>query len=118
MINHDLSDAELVELIADYLQMELAQAVPLGARLKFSYPDGSAVLIDGTKTPCKVLMEDGDADCVVALSMDTHLAMLRFQLDQNEAFRKGALKISGNISIALRLAPRVAKRLRLPDEEA
>lgn len=112
----NLSDAELIQAVVTYLQDELAHAKPIGARLKFSYLEGGSVLIDGTVSPCVVSSDDGEADCVVTLSLSTHTAMLRFQLDQGVAFRRGDLMISGDMATALRLAPLMSKRFRLPGE--
>jgi putative sterol carrier protein len=116
MTKEVLSNDDLIKAITLYLRHELMEAPPIGARLKFAYVEGGSVLIDGSQTPSEVTAEDGQADCVVTLSLATHIAMLRFQLDQGEAFRRGELTISGDISVALRLAPRVSTRFRLPDE--
>lgn len=118
MENQNLSDAELIEAIVAYLQSELENAAPIGARLKFSYSQGGAVLIDGTGSPVVVSSADGEADCVVELSLATHSAMLQFQLDQGVAFRRGDLKISGDMATALRLAPLMSQRFHPPGEVA
>jgi len=118
MENQSLTDAEYIEAIVVYLQGELENSAPIGARLKFSYTQGGAVLIDGTTSPVVVSSTDGEADCVVALSLATHLAMLQFQLDQGVAFRRGDLKVSGDMATALRLAPLMSQRFHPPGEVA
>ena len=117
MKNQTVSNAALVEAIADYLREELADGDGIGATLKFSYLEGGVVLIDGKVQPRTVSTDDLPADCTVTLSLDTHVAMLRFLLDRAVAFRQGQMTIAGDIAVALRLAPLVSKPFHPPGEE-
>ncbi len=107
---------DLLALLVVYLQDELGDAPPIKAVLKFDYSDGKCVVIDGSGGANQVSSNDAAADCVVSLSLGTHLQMMRFELDQTSAFREGHMSIKGNIAVALRLAPLVSKPFRLPGE--
>lgn len=112
------SHSELVAALTDFLSRELKEAQPIGARLKFAYPEGGAILIDGSGKTNSVLAEDGAADCTVTLTAAVHAAMLRFELSQSDAFRKGKMRVHGELAVALRLAPLLAHPFRLPGEAA
>ncbi len=105
---------ELLKAVAAYLGEELASASPLGATLKFAYTEGGCIAIDGTGPQVRVVAEDVPADCTITLSLDTHIEMLRFELDQGHAFQQGKMRISGDIGAALRLAPRISKPFQPP----
>ncbi len=110
-------DAALVGAVAGYLRRELAGGESIGAVLKFSYLEGGTVLIDGQAPACSVSTEDLEADCTVTLSLATHVTMLGFLLDQAVAFRQGQMTISGDISVALRLAPLLSQPFHPTDKE-
>ncbi len=118
MTNEDLTPEQLLSALGAYLEDEIAGSAPIGAVLKFEYPDCGCLVIDGTGAANRVSLEDEDADCVVSLTLGTHAKMLRFELDQTTAFREGRMRIQGNIAVALRLAPLVSNAFRFPGEES
>ncbi len=118
MTFEDLSPQQLLSALATYLEKEVSGASPIGAILKFEYPDGGWLVIDGTGSTNRISQKDEDADCVVSLPLETHAQMLRFELDQTTAFREGRMRIKGNIAVALRLAPLISKAFRIPGEDA
>lgn len=118
MTFEDLSPQQLLSALATYLEKEVSGASPIGAILKFEYPDGGCLVIDGTGSTNRISQNDEDADCVVSLPLETHAQMLRFELDQTTAFREGRMRIKGNIAVALRLAPLISKAFRIPEEDA
>jgi hypothetical protein len=103
--------AKAVAEIAALLSAALTGEVSLGAKLKFVYPDAGLVMIDGTKTPNEVHRRDEAADCTVQIDPVLHLKMLRMEADQGLAFRQGKMRISGDVSVAVRLGPLVLKKI-------
>jgi putative sterol carrier protein len=75
----------------------------LGTTLKFDCGSEGVVLIDGTAMPNVVSNDDGEAACTIALSMDTLGRLLLRELDPTTAFMMGKLKVSGDMSVAMRL---------------
>jgi len=118
MTFEDLSPQELLSALATYLEKEVSGASPIGAVLKFEYPDCGCLVLDGAGGTNKVSLTDQEADCVVSVPLETHAQMLRFELDQTTAFREGRMRIKGNIAVALRLAPLVSTAFRVPGEDA
>ncbi|WOF75075.1 SCP2 sterol-binding domain-containing protein [Parvibaculaceae bacterium PLY_AMNH_Bact1] len=118
MTFEDLSPQQLLSALAAYLEDEISGATPIGAVLKFEYPDGGCLVIDGTGNANRISLENEEADCVVSLPLETHAQMLRFELDQTTAFREGRMRIKGNIAVAIKLGPLVSTAFRVPGEGA
>lgn len=93
-----------LESLGAELSKAVASARPVGARIRFVYPDFGALVVDGAGNSNKVESDDGqDVDCTVTISAGDHLAMLRRELDQARAFREGRMLITGDVAIAYRL---------------
>lgn len=92
-----------VAAITSLLQEKLPADRALGARLKFVYPDTGLVFIDGRKLPHVVHNRDEAADCTVVIDPELHLKLLHREADQGQAFRRGQMRISGDVAIAVRL---------------
>ena len=75
----------------------------LNASLKFDCGDDGTVYIDGKSTPNSVSNDNGDADCTVGITLENLTAMLEGDLDPATGFMMGKLKVSGDMSVALRL---------------
>ncbi|MCE7998625.1 MAG: SCP2 sterol-binding domain-containing protein [Rhodobiaceae bacterium] len=118
MTIEELSPQDLLSALATYLEKEISGATPIGAVLKFEYPEGGCLVIDGTESGNRISQNNEDADCVVSLPLATHAEMLRFELDQTSAFREGRMRIQGNIAVALKLGPLISHAFRFPGEEA
>ncbi|MEQ9517933.1 MAG: SCP2 sterol-binding domain-containing protein [Parvibaculum sp.] len=118
MNQKQISHSDLVLALTAFLVRELGNARPIGARLKFVYLEGGTISIDGSGDINKVTSEDIAADCTVTLASAVHASMLRFELNQSEAFRMGKMRVQGELGVALRLAPLLAHPFRLPGEAA
>lgn len=101
----------LVQEITAFLQAHIHEDDNLGRRLKFDYGDAGVVYIDGSQRPNVVHNRPEPADCTVYLAPDVHWRMLHLELDQSEAFRRGQMRISGDVGAALRLRPILQKNL-------
>ena len=100
---------KLVFEITEFLKSSLAPDVTIGARLKFIYPGVGVVMVDGSKVPNVISNRDEDADCVVEIDPMVHLKLLHLEMDQGLAFRQGLMRISGDVAVAVRLGPLLAR---------
>ena len=79
----------------------------LDATLKFDCGDDGCIFIDGKSTPNAVSNatsnDSREADCTVAITLDNLNAMLSGELDPVTGFMGGKLKVSGDMSIAMKL---------------
>jgi putative sterol carrier protein len=81
----------------------------LGKTLKFDFGDNGKIYIDGVATPNTVSNDDKPADCTLQLGWDDFLNMSQGKLDPTMAFMQGKLKVLGDMSIAMKLQPILAK---------
>lgn len=75
----------------------------LAATLKFDMGADGVIVIDGKSTPNTVTNDNTDTDCTVGITMDNLQAMLDGDLDPATGFMAGKLKVTGDMSVAMRL---------------
>ena len=75
----------------------------LDATLKFDMGADGVVVIDGKSTPNSVSNDNVDTDCTVGISMENLQAMLDGDLEPATGFMAGKLKVSGDMSVAMKL---------------
>ena len=75
----------------------------LAATLKFDCGADGLIYIDGISTPNTVSNSDAPSDCTVGITLDNLAAMLAGDLDPVTGFMAGKLKVSGDMSVAMRL---------------
>lgn len=75
----------------------------LGSSVKFDFGDEGVIHIDATTSPNEVSNDDKDADCTITMSMDDFMKMAGGDLDPTTAFMMGKLKVSGDMSVAMKL---------------
>ncbi|MFZ6747572.1 SCP2 sterol-binding domain-containing protein [Undibacterium sp. Ren11W] len=75
----------------------------LNATLKFDCGSDGVVFIDALSTPNIVSNENLDAGCTVAMLLEDLSAMLNGELTPVNGFMAGKLKVSGDMSVAMRL---------------
>jgi putative sterol carrier protein len=85
------------------LRSQVGDDCGLGTTLKFDCGADGVVLIDATAVPNVVSNDDREAACTVALSLATLGDMLEGELDPSVAFMTGRFKVSGDMSVALKL---------------
>jgi putative sterol carrier protein len=82
----------------------------LGGTLKFDFGEPGSVLIDGKSTPNTVSDGEGKtADCTISVSLETFEKMVRGELDGTSAFMQGKLRVAGDMGLAMKLGPILAK---------
>jgi putative sterol carrier protein len=75
----------------------------LAATLKFDCGTDGVIVIDGKSTPNTVSNTNTDVDCTVGITLDNLNAMLNGDLEPATGFMAGKLKVSGDMSVAMRL---------------
>ncbi len=75
----------------------------LGASVKFDCGADGVIRVDGASTPNSVSNDNVDADCTVGITLENLAAMLTGDLDPTTGFMAGKLKVSGDMSVAMRL---------------
>lgn len=75
----------------------------LAATLKFDCGTDGVIVIDGKSTPNTVSNDNTDVDCTVGITLDNLNAMLSGDLEPATGFMAGKLKVSGDMSVAMRL---------------
>ena len=93
-----------IQTATDQLRAKVGNDCGLGAVLKFDCGADGAVVVDATKVP-NVLSNDAAtaADCSVAIGIATLGDLLSGELEPTTGFMMGKFKVSGDMSVALKL---------------
>ena len=75
----------------------------IAAILKFDCGADGVVVIDGRAVPNTVSNEDRETDCTVAITLDNLAALLTGELEPATGFMMGKFKVSGDMSVAMKL---------------
>ena len=75
----------------------------LAATLKFDCGTDGVIWIDGASTPNSVCNDNKDADCTVGITLENLGALITGDLEPTTGFMAGKLKVSGDMSVAMRL---------------
>ena len=75
----------------------------MGQQLNLTLKGLVAFFLDGKSNPNTVSDEDKDADCTLSMSLETFEQMRSGEVDGTSAFMQGKLKVSGDMSIAMKL---------------
>lgn len=75
----------------------------LNAILKFDCGDDGVVTIDGKSVPNSVSNANTEADCTIGMSLADLSALIEGSLEPTTAFMTGRMKVTGDMSVALRL---------------
>ena len=75
----------------------------LAATLKFDCGADGVIWIDGVSTPNSVSNDNKDADCTVGITLENLGALITGDLEPTTGFMAGKLKVSGDMSVAMRL---------------
>jgi putative sterol carrier protein len=82
----------------------------LGGTLKFDFGTDGSVLIDGKATPNTVTDGEGKgADCTISVSLSDFEKMAKGELDGTSAFMQGKLRVAGDMGLAMKVGPILAK---------
>jgi len=89
--------------ITETLRAKVGDNCGLGAVLKFDCGADGVVVIDGKSAPNTVDNVDRETDCTVAIAMDALGELLSGELEPTTGFMMGKFKVSGDMSVALKL---------------
>ncbi|HJW41945.1 MAG TPA: SCP2 sterol-binding domain-containing protein [Rhizomicrobium sp.] len=102
--------SEAVQQIIAQMSGTLGENSGLGGILKFDFGAEGSVLIDGKSVPNSVSDGAGkSADTTLSLSLDDFMKMSRQELDPTSAFMQGKLRVAGDMGLAMKLGPVLAK---------
>jgi putative sterol carrier protein len=87
--------------ITERLRGALSGQPGLERTLKLDLRGEGVVFIDGAQ----VSNEDRPADCTVSVSKDDLVALAQGSLDPMNALMRGRMRVSGDMSVAMRLQP-------------
>jgi putative sterol carrier protein len=87
----------------EHLRAKVGEQSGLNAILKFDCGADGVAVIDGRATPNTVGNSDRESDCTVALPLATLVDLLTGELDPTNGFMMGRFKVSGDMSVAMKL---------------
>lgn len=93
-----------IEDVKDGIELRAQKVAPLGKSLKFDF-GGEIIYLDGTGERNTVNTEDKDADCTIKMTPENLLRLIKGKLNPMTAVMTGKIKISGDMSVAMKLQP-------------
>ncbi len=92
-----------LEACTEAIRTKVGTDSGLAATLKFDCGADGVVYIDGKSTPNQVSNNDAEAECTVGITLENLNAMLDGDLEPATGFMMGKLKVTGDMSVAMRL---------------
>ena len=92
-----------MQACTEALRAKVGAASGLNATLKFDCGTDGVAYIDGKSVPNTVSNEDMEADCTVAISLENLAALMSGELEPATGFMMGKFKVSGDMSVAMKL---------------
>ncbi|MBK7059001.1 MAG: SCP2 sterol-binding domain-containing protein [Rubrivivax sp.] len=92
-----------MQACTDTLRTKVGESSGLNASLKFDCGVDGVAYIDGKSVPNSVHNQDLDADCTIAITLDNLSALLSGDLEPATGFMMGKFKVSGDMSVAMKL---------------
>jgi len=92
-----------LESITQSIRTKMGDDSGLEATLKFDCGADGVIVLDGASSPNTVSNTDSETDCTVTVSLENLQAMMDGQLNSVTGFMSGKLKVSGDMSVAMKL---------------
>jgi putative sterol carrier protein len=92
-----------MQACTEALRAKVGESSGLNATLKFDCGEDGVVVIDGKSVPNRVHNDKVEADCTIAITTENLAALLGGELDPTTGFMMGRFKVSGDMSVALKL---------------
>ena len=89
--------------ITDAMRQKMGDDSGLNAILKFDCGEDGVVVLDGRSSPNRVLNDNIGADCTIKISRANLVALMTGQMDPTMGFMTGKFKVSGDMTVALKL---------------
>jgi putative sterol carrier protein len=102
--------SDQVKQIISQMSSAIGANSGLGGTLKFDFGEPGSVYVDGKSSPNTVVDGDGkSADCTISVSLETFEKMVKGELGGTSAFMQGKLRVAGDMGLAMKLGPILAK---------
>jgi putative sterol carrier protein len=92
-----------MQSITAALRAKVGESSGLGATLKFDCGADGVVVLDGKSVPNTVDNADRETDCTIAITRENLAALMSGELEPATGFMMGKFKVSGDMSVALKL---------------
>jgi len=92
-----------LEQLTTGMRKRVATRSGLEGTVKYDFGADGVIFIDNSTTPFSISNESRDADCVISMSLEDYVAIVRGELDDNLAFVMGRLRVTGNMAVAMSL---------------
>ena len=92
-----------IPAITAALRAKVGESSGLGATLKFDCGADGVVVLDGKSVPNSVDNADRETDCTIAITRENLAALMSGELEPTTGFMMGKFKVSGDVSVALKL---------------
>ena len=92
-----------MQACTEALRAKVGESSGLNATLKFDCGADGVAYLDGRSVPNAVHNQNLDADCTIAISLANLAALLNGELEPATGFMMGKFKVSGDMSVALKL---------------
>jgi putative sterol carrier protein len=92
-----------MQACTEALRAKVGAASGLNATLKFDCGADGVAVVDGKSVPNTVSNENTEADCTVAITLANLAALLTGELEPATGFMMGKFKVSGDMSVAMKL---------------
>jgi putative sterol carrier protein len=99
------SEPEALAAIIAGLAAAVGHDCGLGKTVKFAISGAGPAFIDATIVPNTVTESDAPADCTLAISLENFRKLVEGKANPAMLFMTGKLKVSGDTTIAMKLAP-------------
>jgi putative sterol carrier protein len=104
-----MASAEVQQIISQ-MGTAIGDNSGLGGTLKFDFGEPGSVLVDGKSTPNTVSDGAGkNADTTISVALSDFEKMVKGELDGTSAFMQGKLRVAGDMGLAMKLGPILAK---------
>jgi len=98
-----------LDRVAERLRREAHRAEGLNKTVKLDFGEDGAVYLDARESPPAISHDEGEADAVLCLSLDTLRALAEGGLDPMRALLTRKIRIEGDKGLALKLAGMLKK---------
>ncbi len=92
-----------LQACTEALRAKVGDSSGLNATLKFDCGADGVAVIDGKAVPNTVDNVNRDTDCTVAITLENLAALLTGELEPATGFMMGKFKVSGDMSVAMKL---------------
>jgi putative sterol carrier protein len=85
------------------LRAKVGEASGLNATLKFDCGADGVLVLDGRSVPNTVGNAPAETDCTIAITLENLAALLTGELEPATGFMMGKFRVSGDMSVAMKL---------------